>query len=76
MTDWQPIGSAPRDGTQFLAQLSNDWIVIIHEPTMEMRCGWYLGTGLSIPIERTHPDGSIGEHTIRALYWQPLPPPK
>lgn len=70
---WKTMDSAPRDGTQFLAYLSNGWIVILSERTGEDRYGWYqCSSNLSIPIARTHPAGSLA-HSLIATHWRHLP---
>lgn len=73
--EWQPIETAPRDGTKFLAALSNGWLLIMHE--VSGRDGsylWYATQGnIDVPIMRTH----RGEHPNRpiATHWMPLPEP-
>ena len=74
MTEWQPIDTAPKDGKQFLAALSNGWVVILSEPYGHGdRYAWYLTSCyLSIPIERTHDPESITK-CVTATHWMPLP---
>ena len=72
---WMDISTAPRDGTPFLAALSNGWVLILRDSSNGYRFAWYDIQGLSIPIARTHPPDSLGDNLI-ALWWQPLPPPK
>jgi len=73
--EWQPIDTAPKDGTKFLAALSSGWILIMHE--VQGRDGlyqWYATQGnTDVPIMRTHP-GTLPNRPI-ATHWMPLPPP-
>lgn len=70
---WQPIEDAPRNGEQFLAGLSNGWVVILSEPHNPGRYAWYRSApGINVPIERTH-GGVRGEDTLYAEVYQPLP---
>lgn len=71
---WQPIETAPAGGIQFLAYLSNGWIIILSEPHEIHNHSWYRGDGPSIPIVRTHAEGSCEDH-MRATHWMPLPEP-
>lgn len=77
VTGWQPIETAPRDGTQFLALLSNGWYELLRSPKIGAGdyC-WWSGLGrLSIPIVETHPKNMDWEksRTILATHWMPLP---
>ncbi len=69
---WQPIETAPKDGTRFLAALTNGWIVILSEMGHE-RYAWYqTSSKIHIPVARTHPRDSLKE-SILATHWMPLP---
>lgn len=73
---WQPIETAPRDGTEFLACLSNRWAVILSEVIGADRYAWYRCAGVSVPVVRTH-FGLTDFSGPIATHWMPLPtPPK
>lgn len=78
---WQPIETAPKDGTQFLAMLSNGWFDLLRAPPAYSGAwpkGWpYLNWSgrQSPPMEETHPPETDWSTTVRATHWQPLPPP-
>lgn len=79
MSEWQPIETAPKDGTEFLAALSNDWVIIISEVPNWDRYAWYrTSTNVSIPVARTHEPSSLKDgNCLLATHWMPLPqPPK
>lgn len=80
MSEWQDMSSAPLDGSQFLAALSNGWVTIIsgHPRWAKERTRyewWRSSSGLSIPYEPSHPkDTNWGAtDTLRATHWMPLP---
>ena len=77
LEEWQPIETAPRDGTTFLAALSNGWCVLLAENPGLKKFSWYISSGpTAVPIVRTH-DSSTLEGCILATHWQPTPkPPK
>jgi hypothetical protein len=82
MREWQPIETAPLDGSQFLVALTNGWVSIISGysrwKTETPRYDWWRSlSGLSIPYEPSHPKGTdwAKTGTIRATHWMPLPPP-
>lgn len=75
---WQPIETAPKDGTQFLAVLSNGWYALLRSPRPfepKSRYQYWTGTGETPPIVETHPDSTEwGErYIILATHWMPLP---
>ena len=79
---WQPISTAPRDGTQFLALLSNGWYAILShkaEPNEDRHSYRYWRSSCSVdsPVVETHPENMdwAKYHTILAEWWQPLPAP-
>ncbi len=79
--EWKPIDSAPRDGTQFLALLSNGWYELLRcRADMDGHYEWWTALGnVSVPIVETHPKNTdwAKSHTILATHWMPLPePPK
>lgn len=72
---WRDISTAPKDGTEFLAALSNGWRVILSEPRGSERFAWYTSSArISVPIARTHREGSLTE-SLLATHWMPLPSP-
>lgn len=68
------MDEAPRDGRQFLAALSNGWVVILAEVSTARHYAWYLGGGISVPIARTHSPESLAD-CVLATHWMPLPEP-
>lgn len=78
---WRDMASAPKDGTEFLAALSNGWIEILsgNEGIRDdWRYSWWTVRGrTSIPYEPTHPADTdwSATSTIRAIGWMPLPTP-
>ena len=73
---WQPISTAPTDNTEFLAYLTNGWIVIMNgafDGTARYEW-WHVSGNLSIPYEPSHPKGSLVD-SMRATHWHPLPTP-
>lgn len=73
--EWQPIETAPKDGTQFLALLSNGWYSLLRARSTD-RYSYWVGEE-NPPIVETHPantDWAV-THTILATRWMPLPPP-
>jgi hypothetical protein len=81
--EWRPIDSAPKDGTNFLASLSNGWVVILSEVPGWDRFAWYRcsAQAVSVPVARTHhPAPTVETHDnsssfTLATHWMPLPPP-
>lgn len=70
---WQPIETAPRKGEEFLAYLSNGWIMILSEPHDIHNFSWYkTSSHTDVPIVRTHAEGTCDD-SIRATHWMPLP---
>jgi len=64
MMDWQPIETAPRDGTRLLLLLGNG----------EVFSGWAQHSGGFYRNQRFHTDGSdIG--FINPTHWMQLPAP-
>lgn len=77
---WQPIETAPRDGTQFLALVSNGWYALARAPADALREGWsyqwwVTGDRQSYPIVETHSTDTDWEATYSLLltHWMPLP---
>lgn len=70
MSAWQPIATAPRDGTMIVVAVHFDpW-------------GWVLGTGRWVDFRGINgwmtrgfadPPGNLG--LAHPTHWQPLPPP-
>ena len=75
--DLRPMSEAPRDGTRFLALLSNDVWSILHAPdtlARGLRYQWWRGEReFPVPIEDTHDVGKLFDYGIRAVGWTPLP---
>lgn len=76
-TKWQPIETAPRDGTQFLALLSNGWYELLRcRADADGHYEWWTALGnVSVPIVETHPNNTdwAKSHTLLATHWMPLP---
>ena len=77
---WKGIESAPRDGTQFLALVSNGWHALVSAPAEALREGWPYqwwrsSDRQSYPVVDTHPEGYNWSHysTLLLTHWQPLP---
>jgi hypothetical protein len=74
---WQPKRSAPTNGREFLALLTNGWRVILSAtPAMTReRYQWWRHESLSIPYEPSHPPLSETEahRTLRIACWMELP---
>lgn len=74
---WRPASSLKdSDVTNFLAKLSNDWIIKLSKPLYpEDRYNWYRGSdNVSIPVEHTHSKSSMDKYEgIRLVMWMPLP---
>ena len=79
MAEWKTIDSAPKDGTQFLALLSNGWFELLRYRAPEgWPYQWWTATGnVSLPIVETHPPDTDWSKTstILATHWMPLPTP-
>lgn len=79
--NWQPISTAPKNGSEFLACLSNGWRVILSAGIAIReghRYAWWISSCLSsIPYVPSHPKDTNWEasYTIIATHWQPLPNP-
>ena len=74
---WRDIESAPKDGTQFLALVSNGWYAIARAPAEALQKGWPYQWWLtsdrqSYPVVETHSEDSSFGMTLE--YWMPLPP--
>ena len=76
---WQDISTAPKDGTQFLALLSNGWYELLRcRANLDWPYQWWTATGnVSVPIVDTHPADTDWSKTftILATHWMPLPSP-
>lgn len=72
MTDWQPIETAPRDGTEVLVgvwAVFDEWDDGEHRPPIW--CAWVSCAGPGDDF------GCEGWNGAPATHWQPLPePPK
>ena len=74
---WRPIDTAPTDGTDFLAYLTNRRVVILCASIGVKRNSpyswWSMGLGIAIPYEKSHKNVDWDELTVRATHWMPLP---
>lgn len=82
MSEWQPIETAPRDGTQFLALVSNGWYALAAAPADALRHEWPFQWWRSdsrqhYPVVETHPADTdwAATYTLLLTHWMPLPPP-
>lgn len=79
MSEWQPIETAPMDGSKVLAW-DQDWQlpVVMHFTSRDylqreygdpdyMEEGWYA--------DYSYPEPGFPESPMRATHWMPLPPP-
>ena len=67
---WQPIGTAPRDGTEVLVQFKDKSVAI--------RCWGYVGKDCpeNYGWQSTEFEGSHSYGDQHLAYWQPLPEPR
>lgn len=65
MSEWLPIESAPKDGTQILGLRGNDARAVFWG---EYYVGCWM-TGRTLPTMNGEPE------TFNPTHWQPLPPP-
>ena len=79
---WRSIDSAPKDGTEFLALLSNGWHALVCAPAEAIRegwpyCWWRSTDRRDYPVVETHPADTdwAAMHTLLLTHWMPLPPP-
>jgi hypothetical protein len=72
---WEPIETAPKDGAEFLAMLSNGWYSLLRARSTD-RYSYWVGSGEAPPIVETHPADTDWDknYTILATHWRPLPP--
>jgi hypothetical protein len=74
MNEWQPIETAPRDGTRFWGAVGDDAIAMLWHPKFEaFVSGWrrmMMARGYTFDGEAVH-DHSPTIHEPR--YWMPLP---
>jgi len=67
MSNWQPIDTAPKDGTQILLHLADGQCICAE---------WCVLEGDVAGWETWHyPDGTITFLAQRATHWMPLPEP-
>ena len=71
--EWQPIDTAPKDGSQFLAALSNGWVEIISRDPAWKNFAWYRGGSQRLPVEDTHGGFVFDRSVILATHWMPIP---
>lgn len=82
LTGWRDIETAPKDGTEFLALVSNGWHALVSAPADGLRNEWpYLwwrsSDRHSYPVVQTFPADTDWDatSTLRLTHWQPLPAP-
>lgn len=75
--EWQPIETAPKDGTRFLAALNNGRVTLLSANSAVERGSrfswWKCPEGFAVPYEPSHRKADWAETTSRAQYWMPLP---
>jgi hypothetical protein len=76
--EWQSIESAPRDGTEFLALVSNGWYALVSAPAEALREGWPYqwwrsNDRQSYPVEDTHSADTDWGNRLRLTHWRHLP---
>lgn len=76
---WQPIETAPRDGTEFLALVSNGWYALVSAPAEALREGWPYqwwrsNDRQSYPVVDTHSADSEWGSRLLLTHWMHLPP--
>lgn len=73
---WRTDMDAIPKGVAVLAALSNGWHEIITDRSEKGDyAAWYVSHGnMSLPIERTHPQGTQWGHALRVVAWMSLPP--
>lgn len=79
-TGWRDIESAPKDGTQFLALVSNGWYALVSAPVQGLREGWPFqwwrsSDRRSYPVVETHlADYDWSQsYALLLTHWHPLP---
>lgn len=74
---WRDIATAPRNGSQFLALVSNGWMLIASSPHRMKRGAyytWWVGGDLrNFPIVDTFPEGYDFSRSELLVKWMPLP---
>lgn len=77
--EWQPIETAPKDGTQFLALVSNGWYDLARfRGDLDWQFQWWTSSsGQSYPVVETHPKNTDWKesYTLTLTHWMPLPAP-
>jgi hypothetical protein len=68
--DWQPIDTAPKDGTSILGFISDGAMAVVEfVKASDGSCGWEM-------FHENLPDRTRGYFCALTLtHWQPLPPP-
>lgn len=70
MSDWQPIETAPRDGSRIMLGRAADESIARHALVAE---GWFnQGQWMTGPFHAPEP---VGHPTDPITHWQPLPDP-
>lgn len=70
MTTWQPIETAPKDGSRILVYGEETMLAVVWGPYYDFKpvqgsekMGWTIW------------DADVGGEAIHPTHWQPLPPP-
>lgn len=74
MSDWQPIETAPKDGSQFLIWTARLNFAVVEHLVDDPMPADIIPSGHHLVVH----DGKHGPYPIRGEYpthWQPLPPP-
>jgi hypothetical protein len=70
MSEWRPIETAPKDGTEFMA-----WLNLLTVNVFEPRCRFDPDSGAFQVWERIDYDMDGWESGYTASHWMPIPPP-
>lgn len=70
MTEWQPIETAPKDGTRVLAVWGQHGVQIIRWHSWEARPEYFVRAGAC-----WKPDDHMCPLNVEPTRWQPLPSP-
>jgi len=79
--EWQPIETAPKDGTRVLLYFVPNEIVAPKKAKIAVgynkKCQWQDGTGKKIgePFNLWHSDEDLGGLSYAPTHWKPLPTP-
>ncbi len=65
MSEWQPIETAPKDGTEILVFIDGN----IFQAHQDEQLDWCM------PFAKAHGCGCCGWNDDKPTHWMPLPPP-